>query len=84
MAGTLIRFRSEAQEGIEATSPDPDQSGQVAGIIPPRVTPRTAPIGAPGSALPRSKNAGRPAPRQRPGPDSAPNPRRPTGPVVPF
>ena len=50
MAGTLIRFRSEAQEGIEATSPDPDESGQVAGITPPRVTPRTAPIGAPGSA----------------------------------
>ncbi len=84
IAGTLIRFRSNAQEGIEATSPDPDESGRVAGITPPRVSPRTAPIGPPGSALPRSKNAGRPAPRTRPGSAPSPGPRNPTTPVVPF
>ena len=78
MAGTLIRFRSNAQEGIEATSPDPDESGRVAGITPPRASPRTAPIGAPGSALPRSKNVGRPAPKARP------DPRTSASPVVPF
>lgn len=74
MAGTLIRFRSNAQEGIEATSPDPDESGRVAGITPPRVSPRTAPIGAPGSALPKGKNAGRPAPRARPNPRTSASP----------
>ncbi len=74
VAGTLIRFRPNAQEGIEATSPDPDESGRVAGITPPRVSPRTAPMGAPGSALPKSKSGGRPAPRPRPGPRTSASP----------
>ena len=75
MAGTLIRFRSNAQEGIEATGPDPDESGRVAGITPPRVSPRTAPIGPPGSALPKSKNAARTAPpRPRTGPRTSASP----------
>ncbi len=84
IAGTLIRFRSNTQEGIEATSPDPDQSGSVAGITPPRVSPRTAPIGPPGSALPKGKASGRPTARPRPGTGPGPGPPTPTGPVVPF
>ena len=82
MAGTLIRFRSDAQEGIEATSPDPDESGRVAGITPPRVSPRTAPIGASRQRPAQEQERRTPRPPAAPGP--GPGPRTPTGPVVPF
>ena len=84
MAGTLIRFRSEAQEGIEATSPDPDESGRVAGITPPRVSPRTAPIGRSRQRPAQEQERRTPRPPAAPGPGPSPAPRTPTGPVVPF
>ena len=63
MSGTLIRFNSgdgTAPAAIEATSPNPADSGVSAALTAPRAGSRVAPIGAPGSAAPRSRT-GRPA-----------------------
>jgi RND family efflux transporter MFP subunit len=61
LAGTLIRFNTGAGHGIEATSPNPAESGVPAELTPPRTGSRTAPIGAPGSAVPRGKSAAQPS-----------------------
>ena len=90
LAGTLVRFGGEAGGPIEATAPRPDEVGQMAGITPPsRSTlapsststpnpstsrPGVAPIGAPGSALPR----GTPRPAS-----PAPSPVAPARPPTP-
>jgi multidrug efflux pump subunit AcrA (membrane-fusion protein) len=74
LAGTLIRFggsQSGAANGaVEALAPHPGEVGDVAGITPPARNSGIAPIGAPGSALPRG--TGRPS--NRPAPPSRPNP----------
>ena len=66
IAGTLIRFNANASRAsLEGTSPNPADSGASADLIPPRgsTTARTgpAPIGAPGSALPRGRTGTRAA-----------------------
>ena len=62
--GTLVRFNSAAAP-IEGTNPDPNVSGTLAELTPPKLVGRAAPIGPPGSAAPKtsaSKKAGtRPA-----------------------
>ncbi len=57
LAGTLIRFNSAGggPSAVEATSPNPSESGASADLTPPTSTSRVAPIGAPGSAAPRVK-----------------------------
>ncbi len=60
LAGTLIRFNDGGTGGhgsIEATSPNPAESGTSVDVTPPRAGSRAAPIGAPGSAVPRSKTS---------------------------
>jgi RND family efflux transporter MFP subunit len=59
--GMLIRFLGSATGRLEGTSPNPAESGELAEIRPPRAGGRAAPIGAAGSAVPKSKAAGRPA-----------------------
>ncbi len=61
LAGTLLRFTGGSADTIEATVPDPSHSGKPADLTPPSSTGRAAPIGAPGSAVPRSKPVPRPA-----------------------
>lgn len=58
--GMLIRFLGAAGGRLEGTSPNPAESGELAEITPPRAGSRAAPIGAAGSAVPKSKAAGRP------------------------
>lgn len=69
--GTLLRFSGGSADAIEATVPDPSQSGKAAYLTPPVGGVRAAPIGAPGSALPRSRGTSRsnaPAePEKKPG-----------------
>ncbi len=77
MAGTLIRFNSGGAAApsspIEASSPNPAESGASADLTPPRAGSRAAPIGAPGSAAPRAKT-GRRTPASTPGvPAAAPS-----------
>jgi multidrug efflux pump subunit AcrA (membrane-fusion protein) len=59
--GTLLRFTGGTADTIEATVPDPSHSGKAADLTPPSAvgTGRAAPIGAPGSAVPKN----RPAPK---------------------
>jgi hypothetical protein len=73
LAGTLIRFNQGAGVGggaVEPTNPNPSESGATADVTPPRTAGRAvggpAPIGAPGSAAPRGKNAPRTNPAAPP------------------
>lgn len=58
LAGTLIRFNTGSNSGggvIEGTTPNPAESGAAAELTPPHATNRPAPIGAPGSAVPKGR-----------------------------
>jgi RND family efflux transporter MFP subunit len=84
LGGTLIRFNTgnaSGPGGIETQAPRPGEAGDVAGITPPPRGGGVAPIGAPGSAVPRGNRPGtRPA-----APRPAPRPAQPaTGGAVPF
>jgi RND family efflux transporter MFP subunit len=84
LPGTLIRFNSGTSGVVEPTSPNPAVSGTSANVTPPRAAAGAAPIGSPGSALPK------PRPSSRPGANSADSPKttkpssKPGGPSVPF
>jgi multidrug efflux pump subunit AcrA (membrane-fusion protein) len=75
IAGTLIRFSGSNGKtgGIEATNPNPAESGEVAGITPPRSGTRAT------SDSPRGKTATRPAEPSRSNP-----PARPASGATPF
>ena len=72
ISGTLLRFSGSSGGMIEGSSPNPSESGTAANLIPPG-TNRTAPIGAPGSAIPKSRTAAgnAPAPATKPSGNSA-------------
>ena len=78
LPGTLVRFGNG--EGrptvIEGVTPNPSVSGETADLVPPRGAPPArsgpAPIGAPGSAVPRSRGTARP-------PATSPAPTKPGG-----
>lgn len=54
LPGTLIRFNGSGPSGgIEGTNPNPSQAGMAADVTPPRNG--VAPIGAPGSAIPKGR-----------------------------
>ncbi len=55
LAGTLLRFNGAASSAVEGSSPNPSHSGETVNLTPPGVGSRTAPIGSPGSALPKSR-----------------------------
>lgn len=78
LPGTLIRFNSTAGVGtVEGTSPNPADSGAPAELTPPGPGGRVAPIGAPGSAVPKGRPAGRPT-------QDAPKPAAKAAGTVPF
>ena len=58
IAGTLLRFHGSSTSVLEGTSPNPVDSGAAVELTPPGVGNRTTPIGAPGSALPKSRTTG--------------------------
>ena len=51
--GTLVRFNPSSMP-IEGTNPNPNVAGVLAEVTPPRFGGRVAPIGPPGSALPKA------------------------------
>lgn len=85
LAGTLIRFNANAgaAAAIEPTSPNPAISGTSVNLTPPTASasPGVAPIGAPGSALPKPR-ATRTAPAAAPAETPAAKPAG--GNPVPF
>lgn len=92
LAGTLIRFNGNPSAGgaVEGQGPRPGEVGEVAGITPPTRTPGVAPIGAPGSAVPKtsSRTTSRPTTtRPSSGSGRPTNPSRPAptgGSTIPF
>ncbi|HEV3167628.1 MAG TPA: HlyD family efflux transporter periplasmic adaptor subunit [Isosphaeraceae bacterium] len=87
LAGTLIRFGGAggASGNVEAQAPRPGEVGEMAGITPPARSGGVAPIGAPGSAIPRAGSA-RPAPSRPAAPrqPAATQPPRTGGTAMPF
>lgn len=88
LAGTLIRFNGNTSStgAVEGEGPRPGEVGEVAGITPPARRPGVAPIGAPGSAAPRtSSRTSRPTP-SRPTASQPKNPPKPApnANTVPF
>lgn len=63
LAGTLLRFNGSGSSAVEGSSPNPGHSGEAVDLTPPGLGSRTAPIGSPGSALPktRANSGGAPA-----------------------
>jgi len=80
VSGTLIRFGNGASSAVEAQGPKPGEVGEIAGITPPARSQGVAPIGAPGSAVPKAQP--RQTPRQ---PATKPATRsQPAAGTVPF
>ncbi|MFO0952571.1 MAG: HlyD family efflux transporter periplasmic adaptor subunit [Isosphaeraceae bacterium] len=86
LAGTLIRFAERGgANGVEGVAPNPNVSGTSAELAPPQGAPGSgpAPIGSPGSALPRTRTPTRPA-ATAPAPAGVPTPANPAAGNVPF
>jgi multidrug efflux pump subunit AcrA (membrane-fusion protein) len=82
--GTLVRFGggNDRSAEVEGTTPNPSVSGESADVSPPRDAPagKPAPIGAPGSAVPKRKTATRQSSAPAPPPGTGTKP----GGTVPF